>query len=190
MPSPVIIGRILATEKAPTTIDNFAFWTNPSLILNPFDIVKVEHVNGSFSYGMIEDISHITDAASFLTNYISSDFGDVEVESPTLRVGMNYVQAKVVCNDKNIYIPLQSNSKVFLATAEEIEYALGLKDIRNPLVCGYLEMYEGTSGSEKVTLPVYYWTGRCTSEYFWHFWIGSKNFLCNVLDEGNSGYVH
>ena len=60
---------------------------------------------------------------------------------------MNYVQAKVVCNDKNIYIPLQSNSKVFLATAEEIEYALGLKDIRNPLVCGYLEMYEGTSGS-------------------------------------------
>lgn len=28
MPSPVIIGRILATEKAPTTIDNFAFWTN------------------------------------------------------------------------------------------------------------------------------------------------------------------
>ena len=109
MPSPVIIGRILATEKAPTTIDNFAFWTNPSLILNPFDIVKVEHVNGSFSYGMIEDISHITDAASFLTNYISSDFGDVEVESPTLRVGMNYVQAKVVCNDKNIYIPLQTS---------------------------------------------------------------------------------
>lgn len=149
-----IIGRILATEKAPTTIDNFAFWTNPTLILNPFDIVKVEHVNGSFSYGMIEDISHITDAASFLTNYISSDFGDVSVESPTLRVGMNYVKAKVVCNTKNIYIPCQSNAKVYLATADEIEYALGLKDIRNPLVCGYLEMYEGTAGCEKVTLPV------------------------------------
>ena len=141
-----IIGRVLATEKAPTTIDNFAFWTNPTLILNPFDIVKVEHVNGSFSYGMIEDISHITDAASFLTNYISSDFGDVDVESPTLRVGMNYVQAKVVCNTKDIYIPCQSNAKVYLATANEIEYALGLKGIRNPLVCGYLEMYEGTAG--------------------------------------------
>ncbi len=149
-----VIGRILATEKAPTTIDNFGFWTNPTLILNPFDIVKVEHVNGSYSYGMIEDISHITDAASFLTNYISSDFGDVNVEGPTLRVGMNYVQAKVVCNTKNIYIPLQSNAKVFLASAEEIEYALGLKDIRNPLVCGYLEMYEGTTGYDKVTLPV------------------------------------
>lgn len=149
-----VIGRILATEKNPTTIDNFTFWTDPELILNPFDIVKVQHVNNSFSYGVIEDIAHITDAASFLTNFISSDFGDVNAEENTLRVGMNYVTAKVVCNTENIYIPLQSNAKVMLATAEEINYALGLNDIRNPLVCGYLEMYEGTKGCEKVTLPV------------------------------------
>ena len=149
-----IIGRVLATEKNPTTIDNFTFWTDPELILNPFDIVKVQHVNNSFSYGVIEDIAHITDAASFLTNFISSDFGDVNAEENTLRVGMNYVTAKVVCNTENIYIPLQSNAKVMLATAEEINYALGLNDIRNPLVCGYLEMYEGTKGFEKVTLPV------------------------------------
>ena len=149
-----IIGRVLATEKNPTTIDNFTFWTDPKLILNPFDIVKVQHVNNSFSYGVIEDIAHITDAASFLTNFISSDFGDVNAEENTLRIGMNYVTAKVVCNTENIYIPLQSNAKVMLATAEEINYALGLNDIRNPLVCGYLEMYEGTKGCEKVTLPV------------------------------------
>ena len=149
-----VIGRVLATEKRPTTIDDFTFWTDPELILNPFDIVKVQHVNNSYSYGVIEDIAHITDAASFLTNFISSDFGDVNAEENTLRVGMNYVTAKVVCNTKNIYIPLQSNAKVMLATAEEINYALGLNDIRNPLVCGYLEMYEGTKGCEKVTLPV------------------------------------
>lgn len=149
-----VIGRVVATEKNPTTIDDFTFWTDPELILNPFDIVKVQHVNNSFSYGVIEDIAHITDAASFLTNFISSDFGDVNAEENTLRVGMNYVTAKVVCNTENIYIPLQSNAKVMLATAEEINYALGLNDIRNPLVCGYLEMYEGTKGCEKVTLPV------------------------------------
>ena len=149
-----LIGRILATEKCPTTIDDFTFWTAPELILNPFDIVKVEHVNNSYSYGVIEDISHITDAASFLTNFISSDFGNVEAEENTLRIGMNYVKAKVVCNTHNIYIPLQSNAKVMLATAEEINYALGLDNIKNPLVCGYLEMYEGTKNCEKVTLPV------------------------------------
>lgn len=149
-----LIGRIIATEKNPTTIDDFTFWTESDLILNPFDIVKVEHVNDSYSYGVIEDISHITDAASFLSSFISNDFGDVEAEENTLRVGMNYVRAKVVCNTKNIYIPLQNNSKVMLATAEEINYALGLDNIKNPLVCGYLEMYDGTKNSEKVTLPV------------------------------------
>lgn len=149
-----VIGRVLATEKNPTTIDNFTFWTSQDLILNPFDIVKVQHVDNSYSYGVIEDIAHITDATSFLTNFISSDFGNVDAEENTLRVGMNYVTAKVVCNTHNIYIPLQSNAKVMLATADEINYSLGLNDIRNPLVCGYIEMYDGTKGYEKVTLPV------------------------------------
>ena len=149
-----LIGRVLATEKNPTTIDDFMFWTNSDLILNPFDIVKVEHVNHSYSYGVIEDIAHITDASSFLTNFISSDFGNVDVDEPTLRISMNYVKAKVICNEKNIYIPLQNNAKVMLATAEEVNYALGLKDIQNPLACGYLEMYEGTKDCEKVTLTV------------------------------------
>ena len=149
-----IIGRVLATEKCPTTIDNFTFWTSQDLILNPFDIVKVQHVDNSYSYGVIEDIAHITDATSFLSNFISSDFGNVDAEENTLRVGMNYVTAKVVCNTHNIYIPLQSNAKVMLATADEINYALGLNDIRNPLVCGYIEMYDGTKGYDKVTLPV------------------------------------
>lgn len=68
------------------------FGADPELILNPFDIVKVQHVNISFSYGVIEDIASITDAAIFLTNFISSDFGDVSAERNTLRVGMNYVK--------------------------------------------------------------------------------------------------
>lgn len=148
-----LIGRVIATEKNPTTIDDFTFWTSQDLILNPFDIVKVQHVNDSFSYGVIEDISHITDAASFLSSFISSDFGDVNAEEATIRVGMNCVKAKVVCNDRGIYIPLQNNAKVMLATVDEINYALGLKDIRNPLVCGYLEMYEGTDDTQR--LPVH-----------------------------------
>ena len=148
-----IIGRVLATEKNPTTIDDFTFWTDPELILNPFDIVKVQHVNNSFSYGVIEDIAHITDAASFLTNFISSDFGDVDAEENTLRVGMNYVSAKVICNTANIYIPLQSNAKVMLATADEINYALGLKDIRNPLVYEADKLKKKAEETTVVTKP-------------------------------------
>lgn len=147
-----LIGRILATEKNPTTMDEFNFWTNSDMKLHAFDIVKVEHIEGSYTFGVIENISHITDAQSFLTNFISSDFGDVDIDEPTLRVGMNYAKAKVSYNSKNLYTPVHNNAKVFLASAEEIMMALGLDRIQNPLVCGSLKMYEGTT--DEVTLPV------------------------------------
>ena len=147
-----LIGRVLATEKSPTTMDEFNFWTSSDCRLSAFDIVRVERDDGSFTYGVIENISHITDAQSFLTNFISSDFGNVDIDEPTLRIGMNYVKANVSYNDKNIYTPVHNNDKVFLASVEEITKALGLRDIENPLVCGSLKMYEGTD--EEITLPV------------------------------------
>lgn len=147
-----LIGRVLATEKSPTTMDKFTFWTNSDLRLHAFDIVKVQHIDKSYSYGVIENISHITDAQSFLTNFISSDFGDVTVDEPTLRVGMNYAEASVSFNSKNIYTPVHNNMPVYLATPEEITMALGLDKVQNPLVCGSLKMYEGTN--EEITLPV------------------------------------
>lgn len=150
-----LIGRVIATEKVPTTIDNFCFWTNIDLILNPFDVVKVEHINGSKTFAVIEEISHITDSASFLSNFISNDFGDVNTDAPTLRIGMNYAKANVVGNDKNIFIPVQSGQRVYLANKDEVSEALGLADIKNPLVCGYLEMYESSGKENKITLPVH-----------------------------------
>jgi len=147
-----LIGRILATEKTPTIIDEFHFWTNSGCRLSAFDIVRVQRGDGSLTYGVIENISHITDAQSFLTNFISSDFGDVDLDGPTIRVGMNYVKAKVSYNDKNIYTPVHNNDRVYLASAEEIMFALGLRDVENPLVCGSLKMYEGTE--DEIILPV------------------------------------
>jgi DNA helicase HerA-like ATPase len=150
---PKLIGKVIATEKKPTSVDTFAFWTDSKLIINPFDIVRVDHVNDSRSYGVIEDISHITDASSFLTNYIASDFGDVEVTPPTFRVGMNYVDAKIICNNKGIYIPVQSDAKVWLADEKEITYALGLDNKHCVLPCGFMDIRH-TNGQDKVSLPV------------------------------------
>lgn len=147
-----LIGRVMATEKSPTTMDEFNFWTNSDLKLHAFDIVKVEHIEGSYTFGVIENISHITDAQSFLTSFISNDFGDVDTDEPTIRVGMNYAKAKVSFNSRNLYTPVHNNAKVYLATVDEITMALGLDRIQNPLVCGSLTMYEGTT--EEETLPV------------------------------------
>lgn len=151
-----IIGKVIATESKPTTIDNFYFWTKQDLILNPFDVVKIEHINNSVSYGVIEEISHITDSVSFLSNFISSDFGDINCSGNTYRVGMNYVYGKVIYNTENIYLPLQNDAKVSLANKEEIIRALGLlkEDSEYGLVCGYLNMYQGMNDCAPVRIPV------------------------------------
>ena len=147
-----LIGRVAATEKFPTTMDNFTFWTDSGLQLNAFDIVKVEHIDGSYTFGSVKNISHITDAQSFLAGYISSDFGNPEAESPTLRVGMNYAEASVSFNTKNIYTPVHNDAPVYLAEQGEIMQALGLGRVQNPIVCGALTMYEGTE--HETTIPV------------------------------------
>lgn len=147
-----LIGRVSATEKFPTTMDTFTFWTNSDFRLNAFDIVKVEHIDGSFTFGSVKNISHITDAQSFLTGYISSGFGDLEADAPTLRVGMNYAECSVSYNTKNIYTPVHNDAPVYLASPEEIIYALGLENVQNPISCGSLTIYEGTQN--EITLPV------------------------------------
>lgn len=152
--TPKIIGKVAALEKCPTTIDEFHFWTDMETRLNPFDVVVVEHVGGSKTYGVVEEISHITDSESFLSEWFSNDFGDLNASALTDRVGMNYVAARVVGNTQNIYIPVHNGAKVSLGSKEDIQAALGLNEIKNPVVCGYLEMYDGEEDA-KIDLPVY-----------------------------------
>ena len=162
------IGKIIATEKQPSTIEEFTFWTKKDLKLKPFDVVVAEHVENSKTYGVVEEISHMTDSPSALAGYISSDFGDVEASAYTERIGMNYVKCKVVGNDNNIFIPVQEGRKVFLATEEQIMDALGLNDVKNPLPAGYMEMYDGEN---KQTLPVHFNS---------HFLIGPEGAHLNI----------
>lgn len=141
-----IIGKVSATEKSPSTIDDFYFWTDKKQILSPFDIIKVAHEGNSITYGVIEEINHVTDATSHFTSYISSDFGDADMGIGNMnRLGMNYVKARVVCNTKDIYTPVLDGQQVSLCDEEDIKTALGLseEDVKNPLVCGYLQMYKG-----------------------------------------------
>ena len=143
-----VIGKVSATESCPSTIDEFYFWTDKKQILSPFDIVKVEHECDSVTYGVIEEISHVTDAPSHFTSYISSDFGDTsDFVGNMNRLGMNYVKVRVSCNTRNIYTPVLNDRRVFLCDEEDVKIALGLseKDVQNPLVCGYLQMYQGSA---------------------------------------------
>lgn len=149
-----VIGKVLATEKNPSTMEVFYFWTKPEMILNPFDVVKVPHIKSSTTYGVVEEISHITDTANFLSDYISNDFGDVSVAPITHRIGMNYVKARIVGNSHGIYIPVLNGKEVCLADKDEISEALGLSTIKHPVPCGYIEMYQGADESDRIKLKV------------------------------------
>lgn len=138
-----IIGKVSATEKNPSTINEFYFWTKAGYKLSPFDVIKVEHIENSTTYGVIEEICHVTDSSSHFASYISSGFGDVSPQSEgnTDRLAFNYVKARVVGNTANIYTPVLHGRHVRLCSVGDIKSALGLNDVKNPLTCGYLEMY-------------------------------------------------
>ncbi|MCQ2344064.1 MAG: ATP-binding protein [Paludibacteraceae bacterium] len=139
-----ILGKVSATEKNPSTVDDFYFWTKSGIILNPFDIVKVEHINDSVTYGTIESISHVTDSASHLSSFISSEFGEINetADGNTDRLAFNYVHVKIVGNDKDIYTPVLHGKCVTTCSVEDIKKAYGLDKVKNGLPCGYLEMYD------------------------------------------------
>ena len=55
MSSRKLIGRVSATEKNPTTCDDFQFWLSDDTILSPFDIVRVENrSDDSVTYGVVQ----------------------------------------------------------------------------------------------------------------------------------------
>jgi len=108
------IGRVSATESNPSSCDSFVFWLDDNVRLSPFDIVKVENKIGSFSsltYAVVQDILHITDSPGHMSNYISSDFGDLETQPLTQKLGLSYALASVVHNDKENYMPVREGVK-------------------------------------------------------------------------------
>lgn len=151
-----IIGKVSATEKNPSSIDFFYFWTDSqSDNLSPFDVVSVENSNnGTTTYAVVEEINHVTDSASHFASYISSEFGSLANvkginSGNTNRLQFSFVKAKVVHNTGDKYTPVLHDSPVSLCTANQIREALGLKDVKNPLTCGYMEMY-----GEKVKVDI------------------------------------
>ena len=52
-----LIGKVSATEKNPSSCDEFQFWMSDDTILSPFDIVLVENkTDNSITYGVVQDI--------------------------------------------------------------------------------------------------------------------------------------
>ncbi len=125
-----LIGKVSATEKNPSSCDEFQFWLSDDTILSPFDIVLVKNkTDNSITYGVVQDIFHITDGTGHISNYVSSDFGNVDTVPLTRRLSLSYAKVAVVHNTKENYMPVFEGSPVYTADEDDIQVALGLDSI-------------------------------------------------------------
>lgn len=147
-----LIGKISATEKNPTTCDEFQFWMTDETVLSPFDIVKVPcKYDGSTTYGVVQDILHITDSAGHISNYVSSDFGDVDARPMTRRLSLSYAKVTVIHNTNENYMPLQEGQPVYTSDEDDIKIALGLDAI--PPECAIPAGLMKASNNVNVPIP-------------------------------------
>ena len=116
-----LIGKVSATEKYPSSCDEFQFWLSDDVILSPFDIVLVENkTDNSITYGIVQDIFHITDGTGHISNYVSSDFGNPETIPMTKRLSLSYAKVSVVHNTEENFMPVFEGSAVYTANKQDI----------------------------------------------------------------------
>lgn len=144
------IGKTSATDKEPNTSDKFSFWLAPGIIVNPFDIVEVEqvsHEGNSRTFGLVTILEHKTDSPSHLSNFISSNFGDLTEEPNTPRQGTTIARVNVLSNDKDIYMPVPNDKIVKFADKEGIQIALGVDTMKpeNRIPAGLIKMSNGVT---------------------------------------------
>jgi hypothetical protein len=156
---PPVIGKTSATERDANSSDKFNFWLAPAQIVNPFDIVQVEHMGQameegkptgqpSCSYGLVTTIEHRTDSPNHLANFVSSNFGDVnENNINTPRVGTNVAKVNILSNNGEIYMPVQSDRPVIFASPEGIQESLGIYTMteKNRIPAGLIKMSNGAT---------------------------------------------
>ena len=146
-----LIGRVSATEKYPSSCDDFQFWLSDDTILSPFDIVRVENkTDDSVTYGVVQDILHITDGTGHLSNYVSSDFGNVDTIPMTRRLSLSYAKVSVIHNTKENFMPVFEGAPVYTTDNNDIETALGLDNIdeRTAIPAGLMK----TSSNDPVSI--------------------------------------
>lgn len=145
----ITIGKVTATEKAPTTCTTVRFWLQPNEVIRPFDVVRMAHIGrkgetgASRSYAMVQDLQYLTDSAGHLANFVSSDFGSLEVEPQNERLGMTMAEADVLYNDQEVEMPIRDGALVEWADSEGIKDALGLRGFKEPIPAGYMQMSNG-----------------------------------------------
>ena len=139
------IGRVVATERNPTTTGSFRFWLAEGISLKPFDFVRVEPPDeadveiGSF-FAIVDEIQQVSDEPSALSSFISSDFGNSKQKPRVGRIVTTYADATVLYNTEDIEMPVPHGSRVTWPDEDGVRQALGINEYRRNTPAGYITM--------------------------------------------------
>ena len=138
------IGRVVATERYPTTTVGVRFWLESDVQLKPFDFVRLTPPErkdevGEF-YAIINEIEQVSDVPNPLSSFISADFGDAGIAPRMARITTTYAKATVLFNTRDIEMPVPHESAVHWPDEEGVRRALGIEDYNRKTPAGYITM--------------------------------------------------
>jgi hypothetical protein len=127
------IGKTSSPEREPNSTGKFFCWLKDGVVINPFDFVVADHIKGTKTVGIVTEIESLSDAASHLSNYVSSDFGKPWAEPYVERLSSMVAEINVLRNSgftegnrfTEIFMPVPGDQKVRFASASDIRFAIG-----------------------------------------------------------------
>lgn len=174
-----IIGKTIATDSYPSTIDGYWFILSPSTILNTFDFVTVNNLYESKTIGVIQDIRAlpVNIAPDSLPRQgrspnIIQKYGPAVDKNLTHAGKQGGIVASVAVigntgaksesgKKKTINIPILAGKNVRFSTKNEILFALGVPKMETPIPSGIIEMSNGLQ--VPVSLDITYLAGPDTA---------------------------
>jgi hypothetical protein len=172
------IGKTIAADSHPSTIDAYWFVVTPGTILNTFDFVTVNNFK-SKTIGLVQDIRALPSVVlndktvyDELAEYGEKD-KSVKQLLPFMRStehGVIAASVAVIGNTgiktksgklKTINLPILTGMNVRFSTKNEVLFALGVPEMETPVAAGILEMSNGLQ--IPVSLDITYLAGPDTA---------------------------
>jgi DNA helicase HerA-like ATPase len=139
------IGKTLASDRFPNTMDSFWFSINPDIIISPFDFVTVRHIFNTRTIGMVKELKAVEDIGTAARVAVMANTGMENNSTKTISIGM----------------PVGAAKPVKFATQKEVILALGIPEMQNPIPAGIIEMTNGLQ--VPVSLDISYLLGPDTA---------------------------
>jgi uncharacterized protein len=139
------IGKTLASDRFPNTMDSFWFSINPYIIISPFDFVTVRHIFNTRTIGMVKELKATEDIGTAARVAVMANTGIENDPVKTISIGM----------------PVGAAKPVRFATQKEVIFALGIPEMQNPIPAGIIEMTNGLQ--VPVSLDISYLLGPDTA---------------------------